>query len=149
MNPIAIESFTKLLQLSISPIVLISGAGLFLLSINNRLARTIDRSRELAKEMKTGFQLEGEDAKRQLPIFIKRSEHLRKSVTCILLSMFFSGTMIIGLFLLLFLEWHTEPQILSSFFLSVLSLILSVVYFLMDIFLTLKALRLEVGKYVD
>jgi hypothetical protein len=45
----AIDSFIKFLQSSISPIVLISGVGLILLSLSNRLGRTTDRSREIVK----------------------------------------------------------------------------------------------------
>ena len=35
------ESFSRLLQLSVSPVVLISGVGLLLLSVTNRLGRAI------------------------------------------------------------------------------------------------------------
>ena len=40
---------TKILQTSISPVVLISGIGLLVLSMTNRFARTTDRARALSK----------------------------------------------------------------------------------------------------
>ncbi len=50
MEPI--DSFVRFLQSSISPIVLISGVGLLLLSLSNRLGRTTDRSRDIVKELR-------------------------------------------------------------------------------------------------
>jgi hypothetical protein len=46
-----IDSFVKFFQFRISPIVLISGVGLLLLSLTNRLARTIDKSRMIVTEL--------------------------------------------------------------------------------------------------
>jgi hypothetical protein len=40
------------LQLSIGPVILISGVGLILLSMTNRLARVIDRSRLLSQDIR-------------------------------------------------------------------------------------------------
>jgi len=49
MEPI--DSLVKFLQSCLSPIVLISGVGFLLLSLINRLARTIDKSRMIVKEL--------------------------------------------------------------------------------------------------
>ena len=57
------ESFIKFLQSCISPIVLISGVGLILLSLNNRLARTIDKSRMIVTKLENG-QVADKDKKR-------------------------------------------------------------------------------------
>jgi Na+/melibiose symporter-like transporter len=141
-----IEWFAKLLQLSVIPVVLISGVGLLLLSFTNRLARTIDRSRSLAKQLRSISEEEKHSANEQLEILIKRSELLRTAITFIALSILFSSLMIIGLFFLLFVKWPTEHIVLLFFFISVLSVIISMGFFLMDIFLTLRALKLELGR---
>ncbi|MBU4208393.1 MAG: DUF2721 domain-containing protein [Proteobacteria bacterium] len=57
------ESLVKFLQACISPIVLISGVGLILLSLNNRLARTIDKSRMIVTKLENG-QVADKDKKR-------------------------------------------------------------------------------------
>ncbi|MBN2212659.1 MAG: DUF2721 domain-containing protein [Bacteroidales bacterium] len=46
----SINSFVYFLQSCITPVALISGVGLILLSLNSRLGRTIDRSRMLVPE---------------------------------------------------------------------------------------------------
>lgn len=140
-----IETFVKLLQLSVIPVVLISGVGLLLLSFTNRIARTIDRSRALVKEIRSIPDNERSKADEQLEILIRRSEYLRAAITFTALSILFASLMIIGLFLLLFLKWPTEHIVLIFFFVSVLSIIGSMGLFLMDIFLTLRALKLEAG----
>ncbi|NJK85350.1 MAG: DUF2721 domain-containing protein [Bacteroidales bacterium] len=47
----SIQSFIQFLQSCITPVALISGVGLILLSLTNRLGRTIDRSRMLVVEL--------------------------------------------------------------------------------------------------
>jgi hypothetical protein len=42
------------LQVAIGPVILVSGVGLLLLSMTNRFGRVIDRSRELATELRAG-----------------------------------------------------------------------------------------------
>ncbi|MCB0732660.1 MAG: DUF2721 domain-containing protein, partial [Ignavibacteriae bacterium] len=68
------KSLVEFFQSSISPLVLISGVGLILLSLTNRLARTIDRSRGLVSEIEkdTLSETEKENKRIQLRILVKR-----------------------------------------------------------------------------
>ena len=75
------DSFAQLLQFSISPIALISGASLMLLSITNRLGRTIDRSRLLVRELESGAgRSTADEYKSQLRILLERSQLLRTAI---------------------------------------------------------------------
>ena len=49
-----IQNFTHFLQSCITPVALISGIGLLLLTITNRLGRTIDRTRQLVADLDPG-----------------------------------------------------------------------------------------------
>ncbi len=146
MDTSHIESFTRLIQLSVVPAVLISGVGLLLLSFTNRLGRAIDRSRLLAREIQTGAPEEKEDLKKQLLIFFRRTELLRLCIVFSALSIFFCSAMLIGLFFLLFMGWAFQSLILFLFFISIVFLTLSVSFFLWDLFLTLKACKIEIKK---
>ena len=44
------------LQVSIGPVILISGVGLLLLTMTNRLGRAIDRARQLARTSSSRLQ---------------------------------------------------------------------------------------------
>lgn len=144
-----IESFARLLQFSISPIALISGASLLLLSITNRLGRTIDRSRNLVRELESGAGSSfKEEHKNQLRILLRRSRFLRTSVLLITVSIFLSGLMIMGVAAQVFLGWEFKLSVLVFLSLGVLSLCAAVVYLFLDVSLGLKALKLEVHRHI-
>lgn len=149
MDAANVESFSKLLQLSVSPVVLISGVGLLLLSVTNRLGRAIDRSRVMAQELDKEGVHAAREAKEQLRILMRRAQFLRYSVSLIVLSISFSCLMILLLFILLFFGIHEEYLVLGSFCMGLVSLLLSMLYLLADVYLSLKALKYEVARHLD
>ena len=99
----SIDSFVKFLQSSISPIVLISGVGLILLSLSNRLGRTTDRSRIIVKELRDSSDKKQKKRKIvQLNILYKRSKILRLSIVSISFSILTSSLIIP---ILLIMHW--------------------------------------------
>lgn len=143
------ESFSKLLQLSVSPVVLISGVGLLLLSVTNRLGRAIDRSRAIADQLDEEGANAAREGKEQLRIIVRRAKYLRISVSLIVLSIFFSCLMILFLFLLIFFSLHWELLVLMAFCLGLVSLLTAMIYLLADVYLSLKALKYEVTRHLE
>lgn len=141
-----IQNLIQLLQSAISPIVLISGVGLLLLSLTNRLGRVIDRSRFLVQEIEAGK--DGEKKHVQINILYKRSRILRNSITAISITILFASLMI----LLLFLGYYTQIKVstlfITFFILAILSLIGAIFFFLIDITISLKALKIQVGQFL-
>ena len=78
-----VESFAKLLKLSISPVFLISAVGLLLFSLNNRLARIIDRTRELANDIQNSGGKNLEELRFELKVMFNRSHILRAVITLV------------------------------------------------------------------
>lgn len=113
-----------------------------LLSVTNRMGRTVDRVRQLTAEVKSGKGQPAEDLQ-QIRILLKRSEILRLAVTSAALSMFCSGTMILGIFLMTSYGWQSQGFIATAFFGSIGCLLATVVLFLWDVSLALKAVKLE------
>lgn len=138
---------TPVLQASIGPVTLISGVGLLLLSMTNRLGRVIDRARilsgEVEKSRATGKV--DESAQVQLRIIYRRSEDLRWAVIFSVLSIFFVALLIVALFGVNALKLEIERIVITLFVASLVSLVTSLVLFLKDISLALKALKLEIG----
>ena len=149
MDVANVESFSRLLQLSVSPVVLISGVGLLLLSVTNRLGRAIDRSRTIAQELDKEDSGEVREGREQLRIIVHRAKCLRISVSLIVLSIFFSCLMILFLFVLIFFDLHWEYPVLLSFCLSLVSLLAAMIYLLADVYLSLKALKYEVTRHLE
>ena len=147
MEPI--DSFVKFLQSCISPIALISGVGLILLSLTNRLARTIDKSRMIVNELDKG-QVADENRKQiELKILFDRSKILRNSIVSISFSIL-SSSLIIPILLIMNLFQVNLTFLGVLFFLfSAIGIILSAIFLFIDVRLTLKALEFEVKDHIQ
>ena len=141
-----IQHLIQLMQSSISPIILISGVGLLLLSFTNRLGRVIDRLRHIVKELKDG---KDDDIKKiQIPILYKRGRILRSAITSISFTILCASLMILLLFLGYFTQFHVETVFISFFVLAIIGLIISIILFMWDVAVSLKALKIQAGNYL-
>ncbi|HUO84459.1 MAG TPA: DUF2721 domain-containing protein [Thermoanaerobaculia bacterium] len=141
-----LESFTRLLQMTISPMVLISGVGLLLLSATNRLGRSIDRSRILHRELRqAGDRAEVQD-RTQLDVLWRRCHILQWSIGLLAFSILCSVLMILLLIATAFSRIDLHVPILAILTVDVLSIVAAVVFFLLDIALALQALRIELRR---
>lgn len=142
-----IKPLVEFFQSAISPLVLISGVGLILLSLTNRLARTIDRSRAMVNEIQNSVETDKENKKLQLRILVKRSYILKYSISAISLSILCSS-LIIPVLLLMYVYNIDLAFVGKIFFLfSIIGIILSALFLFADVSLTLKALEFEVKDY--
>lgn len=142
------DDLIRFLQLSISPVTLISGVGLLLLSMTNRFARTTDRARALAQGAKSETSANAASMTIQIRILYRRSQILLISISLALSSIFMVSVLIISLFTssIFALDLHIPGGIL--FALSLGALILSLALFIYDMTLSLSALRLELKDYL-
>jgi hypothetical protein len=150
MQPLAPEApgeLVRLLQTSISPIALISGVGLLLLSMTNRLSRVIDRSRSLAAQVR--HPVDGESAARdraQLHVLAKRAQLLWGSIAAVMITVLCSCAMVLLLTLMAFLQVNLRAAVVTLFLVAVLALLVSALVFFGDVLLSLRALRKEIGE---
>src|SRR4051812_35147284 len=78
------EFSSKLLpviQLAITPVILISGVGSLMLTLTNRLGRIVDRTRSLAGQMRKADSDERDHIDSQLAILWRRAGLVRVGVT--------------------------------------------------------------------
>lgn len=139
---------TRVLQTSISPVALISGIGLLLLSMTNRLGRTTDRTRLLKAAIDRSGPAEGERFVIQIRILYRRCQILRLAITLGAASILFVSILIILLFAVSTLGWNLHYAVLLLFILSLASLVGSLLFFIQDLTLALRALKHEVGKHL-
>jgi hypothetical protein len=131
------------LQLATGPVILISGIGLILLSMTNRFARLLDRSRRLTQDLHAASGKGRARLLAQLRILSTRARLVRLCIALAGLSVLLAALLIISLFLGALLQLDIAPVIVILFMLCMLSLIVSLVLFITDINLSLKALWLE------
>jgi hypothetical protein len=138
-----VSELIPVLQMAIGPVILISGVGLLLLTLTNRYARTIDRSRQLVRELR---ELAGADRARlegQIRIIYRRARLLRLSILLAAASLLLASVLIIVLFLTAL--WKLEAGVLISllFIACMVALSGSLVVFIREMNVSLGALKLE------
>ena len=131
------------LQLAIGPVILISGVGLFLLTMTNRLGRLVDRCRLLKAQLPGANKAARETIEAQLQIFLQRGRLLRRAIALISTSALFAGVLIIVLFFSALFEFHDAWLVGTLFVASMVCLCLSLLTFIQDVNQSLTALKLE------
>jgi hypothetical protein len=144
MNKLNMQDILPLLQVAIGPVILISGIGLLLLTMTNRFGRIIDRSRILARELRTKSLISPDLLSAQVRILMKRARLLRLSIHLASVSVLCTAILIIIIFLTALLRLEAAWLIFALFSLCMLALIISLVAFIMDINQSLVALKLEI-----
>jgi len=134
------------LQEAVGPVILISGVGLVLLTLTNRFGRAIDRSRELARGMRDVSGDERERLARQVEILYRRAGLIRLAVVMGAVCLLFVALLIIVLFFTALLKIEAGLLIAALFIACMASLIVSLGAFIMEVQLSLKALKLELER---
>lgn len=145
----ALREIAPLLQLSLGPVILISGIGLLLLSMTNRLGRLIDRSRLLSEARRHATPADVERVEAQIGVLTKRARVLRRAIVYAVVSLLFAAVLVITLFLAAVLRWEAVIVVVVLFACCMLALIASLVAFLQDVNHSLEAIKLELGAPVS
>ena len=145
MDPL--QTFIQFLQASISPVALISGVGLLLLTFTNRLGRVIDRTRQLVAELDKPDVPRREAKVNEIRILMKRGSFLKISIALITFSVIMSSLIIP--MLIVMRATDLDLRILGNvlFSLSILAILVSAAYFFRDVMLSLTAIRLEAHEF--
>jgi Protein of unknown function (DUF2721) len=138
-----LHEIVPVLQVATGPVILISGIGLLLLTMTNRLGRTIDRARQLARELSESSGEKRAHTLTQINIIYRRAQVIRLSIGLAGFSVLLVSALIIILFVGALLDWQAGVFVILIFIVSMASLFGSLVAFLYDINLALHALRLE------
>ncbi len=140
----SIAQLIPVLQTAIGPAILISGVGLLLLTMTNRLGRTIDRARLLARELATS-ETERAKISAQLQVLWSRARLIRLAIALASMSALAAAILIILLFFTALWQVETAWLIGAVFIVCMLCLIGSLVVFIHDVNRALAALKLELA----
>lgn len=143
MPTTSLHELIPVLQVAIGPVILISGVGLLLLTLTNRFGRTLDRSRDLSREM---LGLPGADRERlaqQVDILYRRAQLIRLSIVAAVVCILLVAVLISVLFFSALLKLEAGLLIAALFIGCMGSLIVSLIAFIKEMQLSLHALKLE------
>ena len=137
-------NFSDLFAQAITPVTLISGVGLLLLSMVNRYSHITSKARSLYKELKQNSNV---TSKETVQTLLRRCTQLRNAIICLLMTVALSGSMIA---LLVIAQWtglHLDILMWTVLLLAILFLLIALFLFARDFKVSLQALRIDLGKY--
>jgi hypothetical protein len=143
MNSPTLQQLIPVIQTSVSPVILISGIGLLLLSMTNRLGRIIDRSRLLVEAMPRMAAAEQKHVTAQVTVLYQRAKIIRLVIILSTTSVLLAGFLVISLFFSALLQLESAFFVILCFILCMAALIASLLLFLIELQMSLRALRLE------
>ncbi|HBZ06781.1 MULTISPECIES: DUF2721 domain-containing protein [Massilia] len=137
---IQISDIGHMIQLAIAPVFLLTGVGTKLTVLTNRLARIIDRTRVLEDRLHIAAN---EDYTEELEVLYRRSHLINYAISsstacgflvCLVIAMLFFGDST---------NIRLDKYIAASFVLAMLALIFSFVFFLREIFISSRFMRMR------
>ncbi len=135
-----------ILQLSLAPVIMISGIGLIILSLTNRFGRIVDRTRQLSVEYRCSTVIDQARILEELKILSLRAKVIKGSNLLAVFSVLLVSFIIIGLFGSAVYHFDVSYLLIILFIASIISLILSLFLLIYDLDLSLKALWIELPK---
>ncbi|MGO8764702.1 MAG: DUF2721 domain-containing protein [Limisphaerales bacterium] len=148
MPPNSLDQIIPELRDAVGPVILISGVGLLLLTMTNRLGRAIDRARQL-KADSSRTENGHAQVREQVAIIYRRAKMIRLSITLAAISALLAAILIVTLFVAAVFQWPYGVVVSTLFVGCMLSLSASLVAFIFDINLSLHALKLELEDSKD
>ena len=143
MSEFGVSELIPVLQTAIGPVILISGVGLLLLTMTNRLGRVIDRARWIDEGYPDLPEDDKAQKRAQLSVLWRRARMIRLSITLASTSALFAAILIVILFATALLQLEDAWLISLVFVICIMTLIASLLIFIHDINQSLVALRLE------
>lgn len=133
-----LSDLIPVLQVAIGPVIVVSGIALLLLTMTNRFGRIIDRARQVAHEP------EGERTTAQLRVLLTRARIVRAAIASAAVAVLLAALLIIVLFFEALMRAGGAGPVALLFVSCMACLIVSLLLFISDINLSLRALKLEV-----
>lgn len=139
----SMAELVPILQTAIGPALLISGVGLLLLTMINRLNHVVDRARSLVAQMSDCPAEARERKSAQLAILWQRAILIRRAIICASASALSAALLVIALFLSALFQVEDAWLIGILFINAMGALIVSLLLFMRDIERSLAALEFE------
>jgi hypothetical protein len=136
---------TRLIQLAVAPVFLLTAVGTIIGVLTNRLGRVVDRIRALEEKL-PGFSLEQTKAtNEELGILNRRMRLVYMAIVSAVFSALFVGLLIASAFIGAFLSVELSALIGILFIAAMLAFIGGLVVFLREIFLAVVSIRRLMG----
>jgi F0F1-type ATP synthase assembly protein I len=133
----------QLIQLAVTPIFLLSGVGVILGVLTNRLARVVDRARRLEDALREGRNRD--ELEPQLAALGRRARIMNRAITLSTICALLVALVVVTLFLSAFLDFDLSTPIALMFIFAMLSLIGALLMFLREVVIAIRSLQIGPG----
>jgi hypothetical protein len=130
------------IQLALAPVFLLSGIGVFLGVLTNRLARVVDRARTIERELRQAVVSEPEAAREQLQVMSRRAKVINIAITFATLAGFLTAVVVALLFGSTFVPLNLAASVAVLFVGSMFCLVGAFLSFLVEVRIAVTALRI-------
>jgi hypothetical protein len=139
-----LNTVSHVIQLSVAPVFLLTGIGALLGVMANRLARIVDRAREVEPLFVSAQPPDREHIAYELTALARRARLINWAITLHVIAALLVCAVIVGLFVTAYYEWTPDlTRVLAAVFAgAVLSLILGLLSFLREVYLATQTLRI-------
>jgi hypothetical protein len=141
MNPDNVIDVTRLVQLAIAPVFLLTAVGTIIGVLSSRLGRVVDRSRTLEDRLRQLAPEGQKGVREELNVLARRVRLVYASITLAVVCALFVGLLIAVAFVDAFVALDLSRFIGLLFIGAMLAFILALMVFLREIFLAVASAR--------
>jgi hypothetical protein len=137
-----IQEIGEVVRTAVAPVFLLSGVGVTLTMLTNRLARVVDRARLLERSEDDTHEHDLQELHSRLQTLAERARMLGRAITLCTLCALLVSMVVVALFVGAFVTFHLALIIAVLFVLAMLSFIGGLLLFLREVFLATHTLRI-------
>lgn len=139
----AISTIADAIQASLSPVFMLAGIGALLNVLAGRLSRVIDRARTLEAQHPTWETIERARYVQELRLLDRRMSIINAGLFLAVASAVMTCLVVAMLFVAVLLKFHIGQYVAAGFILSMLFLIASLVAFMLEVRVSLRAIHVR------
>lgn len=141
-----ISAVAHVIQLSVAPVFLLSGVGIMLTVLTNRLARVVERARTLEQSVKSASATDYPAHQWEIQILGRRARLMNGAITFSTVCALLVAFVVVALFVDAYVVLDLATPIALMFVVAMLSFIAGLLCFLREVFLAIAALRIGVKE---
>lgn len=137
-----IQGIAEVVRTAVAPVFLLSGVGVTLTLLTNRLARVVDRARALEQKESKTHEDDMHALGGALRTLERRARLLGRAIALCTICALLVSMVVVALFVGAFVDIHLSLVIATLFVVAMLSFIGGLLMFLREVFVATKALRI-------
>jgi uncharacterized membrane protein len=142
MDGIEVVDIAHAIDLAVAPVFLLSGIGVLLGVLTNRLARIVDRARKVEESLRQATLPAPDDGREQLRVAARRAKFINASITLGTIAALLVALVVAVLFASTFVPLNLAGPVAVLFVLAMAALVGALLSFLLEVRIAIAALRI-------